>query len=269
MSENVVINGTTYNGVETLTLVRADGTAVTFYPDAVRYNAQNLTEAQKAQARQNMGVGSIDEVADEVLARLQTPVFGTVDVNKHITLSGHLVDGTYTMSFEDTDGTVIDLCEVQKNSNAPAYTNLRDTYLVAKDMRFSYTNGAPWTKSCVGMALFVIPFADLMEKTLRVKAPNIANQTADAKGTSFNGVSNNTTFVGFIFNQSSSTLANATCAVNEGNNTYSFLFNKDNVTSSYNTSNVMYMQIVVNTTGTAVTDDELEQIVITIDEPIV
>ena len=31
MSENVVINGTTYNGVEALSLVRTDGTVVKFY----------------------------------------------------------------------------------------------------------------------------------------------------------------------------------------------------------------------------------------------
>lgn len=57
MAENVVINDTTYNGVDSLALVRADGTVATFYPDAVRYNKQTLTEAQKAQAKKNVGVG--------------------------------------------------------------------------------------------------------------------------------------------------------------------------------------------------------------------
>lgn len=56
MAENVVINDTTYNGVDSLALVRADGSVATFYPDAVRYNEQTLTDAQKAQARQNIGV---------------------------------------------------------------------------------------------------------------------------------------------------------------------------------------------------------------------
>lgn len=57
MAENVVINDTTYNGVDSLSLVRSDGTVAMFYPDAVRYNEQNLTEAQKAQAKKNVGVG--------------------------------------------------------------------------------------------------------------------------------------------------------------------------------------------------------------------
>lgn len=60
MAENVVINDTTYNGVDALSLVRSDGSVATFYPDAVRYNTQNLTEAQKVQACENIGItGSV------------------------------------------------------------------------------------------------------------------------------------------------------------------------------------------------------------------
>ena len=69
MSENVVINDTTYNGVDTLALVRSDGNVATFYPDAVRYNAQNLTEEQKAQARENIGVdasNAIEPAEDDI-----------------------------------------------------------------------------------------------------------------------------------------------------------------------------------------------------------
>lgn len=65
MAENIVVNGVTYNGVDSLALFRADGTVVTFYPDAVRYNAQTLTEAQKAQARKNMGAVSEDALFEE------------------------------------------------------------------------------------------------------------------------------------------------------------------------------------------------------------
>ena len=60
MAENVVINDTTYNGVDALALLRPDGSVVTFYPDAVRYNSQKLTEAQKAQVIQNIGAVSED-----------------------------------------------------------------------------------------------------------------------------------------------------------------------------------------------------------------
>lgn len=123
MSENVVVNGVSYNGVDALALIRADGTVVTFYPDAVRYNEQTLTEAQKAQARENLGVGSVDEVVEEVLARLGTPVFGTVDENCKITLTGALADDkTYTFVYEDEDG-VESVIGTYTKAAPPAYTN--------------------------------------------------------------------------------------------------------------------------------------------------
>lgn len=98
---------------------------------AVLYNKpQSLTDAQKAQARANIGaISEVDvpqkgvhywtpadqeSIVQQVIAALGTPVYGTVDENKHITLSGHLVDGTYTLSFEDTDGFTAELCALEK-----------------------------------------------------------------------------------------------------------------------------------------------------------
>lgn len=98
---------------------------------AVLYNKpQSLTDAQKAQARANIGaISEVDvpqkgvdywtpadqeSIVQQVIAALGTPVFGTVDENKHIKLSGHLADGTYTLSFEDTDGFTAELCEMVK-----------------------------------------------------------------------------------------------------------------------------------------------------------
>lgn len=56
MAQDVVINGTTYPAVETVALTDANGNTTLYYPDAVRYVEQNLTEEQKAQARQNIGI---------------------------------------------------------------------------------------------------------------------------------------------------------------------------------------------------------------------
>lgn len=144
MSENVVVNGTQYNGVDALALLRADGTVVTFYPDAVRYNEQTLSEAQKAQARLNLGIGSVDEVAEEVLARLGTPVFGRVDADNNIILTGELVDGTYTLKYEDADGNVTEIGTLN-HTNAPevTYTNLFDPATATLNQRMSGTTSAP------------------------------------------------------------------------------------------------------------------------------
>lgn len=55
MAENLVVNGVTYNGVDSLAMKNANGETVSYYPDAVRYVAQELTPEQKAQARANIG----------------------------------------------------------------------------------------------------------------------------------------------------------------------------------------------------------------------
>ena len=43
-------------------------------------------------------------LVQDVLAALGTPVFGTVDAEKNITLTGELPDGTYTLKYEDAEG---------------------------------------------------------------------------------------------------------------------------------------------------------------------
>lgn len=59
MAENLVINGTTYPGVTTMTMTNESGEKVGFYPDAVRFNEQTLTDEQKAIARENIGAGPV------------------------------------------------------------------------------------------------------------------------------------------------------------------------------------------------------------------
>lgn len=88
---------------------------------AVLYGkAQSLTTAQQQQARNNIGaISEIDvpkkgvdyftpadqeAIVQQVIAALGTPVFGTIDENNHIKLSGSFVDGSYTFTIEDKDG---------------------------------------------------------------------------------------------------------------------------------------------------------------------
>lgn len=64
MSQDVVINGTTYPGVESISLQDSEGNARMYFPNAVRYVPQTLTDEQKAQARENIGAASADEVSE-------------------------------------------------------------------------------------------------------------------------------------------------------------------------------------------------------------
>lgn len=45
-----------------------------------------------------------ESIVQQIITALGTPVFGTVDADKVITLSGALAEGTYTIRYEDADG---------------------------------------------------------------------------------------------------------------------------------------------------------------------
>ena len=62
MAENLVVNDVTYPEVEAVDMLNNNGERVAFYQDAVRYNPQTLTDAQKAQARTNMGAASVEDI---------------------------------------------------------------------------------------------------------------------------------------------------------------------------------------------------------------
>ena len=64
-----------------------------------------------------------EAIVQQVIAALGTPVFGTVDANNNIILSGDLTDGFYSVKYEDADGNVIAIGDLGVSS-APAYTNL-------------------------------------------------------------------------------------------------------------------------------------------------
>lgn len=113
------INGVNYNGVEGINI---NGNM--FYPNAVRYDVlQALPESQKAIARLNIGVPEIEEIVQQVITALGTPVFGRVDENNNIILTGDLAEGTYTVKYEDAEGEQTTIGTLEHDPNAPTYTN--------------------------------------------------------------------------------------------------------------------------------------------------
>lgn len=72
MAENIVVNGVTYNGVDSVIMQNTDGKSVGFYPDAVRYSEQDLSDEQKQQAIENIGALSksqLSSAVDEALSK--------------------------------------------------------------------------------------------------------------------------------------------------------------------------------------------------------
>lgn len=93
---------------------------------AVLYNKpQSLTDAQKQQARANIGaISEVDvpqkgvdywtpadqeSIVQQVIAALGTPVYGRVDENNNIILTGELANGTYTFKYEDAKGNLTEI----------------------------------------------------------------------------------------------------------------------------------------------------------------
>lgn len=71
-------------------------------------------------------IGTQEEIVQQVVAALGTPVFGTVDEENNIILSGNLVSGTYTVKYEDAEGvqTNIGTLTASGNDPTPSYTNV-------------------------------------------------------------------------------------------------------------------------------------------------
>lgn len=72
-----------------------------------------------------------EEILQDLLSALQTPVFGCVDESNNIILSGELPDGTYTLKYEDCDGNLTEIGTLtHSNANDPddgdPYVNLAD-----------------------------------------------------------------------------------------------------------------------------------------------
>lgn len=86
---------------------------------AVLYDRnQPLTEDQKAQVRQNIGAQAAlteadrEEIVQQVITALGIPVFGTVDGDNNIILTGELSGDSYTVMYEDADGNRITIGQI-------------------------------------------------------------------------------------------------------------------------------------------------------------
>lgn len=60
-----------------------------------------------------------EAIVQQVIVALGTPVFGRVDENNNIILTGKLADGTYTLKYEDADGNVTEIGTVDVGEQIP------------------------------------------------------------------------------------------------------------------------------------------------------
>lgn len=83
-----------------------------------------------------------EAIVQQVIAALGTPVFGRVDADNNIILTGELADGTYTIKYEDAEGeqTVIGTLN-HTVIPEPTYTNVIPLSINADGTQFVGTNG--------------------------------------------------------------------------------------------------------------------------------
>lgn len=60
-----------------------------------------------------------EAIVQQAIAALQTPVFGRVDANNNIILTGELGDGTYTFKYEDAEGNLVEIGTMTQSGEVP------------------------------------------------------------------------------------------------------------------------------------------------------
>ena len=113
-------NGKNGNGIKSAVL-NADYTLTLTFDDGTSYTTPSIRGATGATGSAGKDgktpVKGVDfwtpadqeAIVQQVIVALGTPVFGTVDANNNIILSGNLADGVYTLKYEDAEGNVTEI----------------------------------------------------------------------------------------------------------------------------------------------------------------
>ena len=69
-----------------------------------------------------------EAIVQQVILALGTPVFGTVDANNNIILTGELADGTYTIKYEDAEGNQTEIGTIEVGEKMPDSGSIEITW---------------------------------------------------------------------------------------------------------------------------------------------
>lgn len=125
-------------------ITASDGSAVTVSSDTVRVTGPKGADGYTPQKGVDYWTGADQEsIVQQVITALGTPVFGRVDESNNIILTGGLVDGTYTLSYEDAAGnrTKIGTITIGATSGRPIGVNMVPLSINADGTPFIGDNG--------------------------------------------------------------------------------------------------------------------------------
>jgi hypothetical protein len=80
-----------------------------------------------------------ESIVQQVITALGTPVFGRVDADNNIILTGELADGTYTIKYEDAEGNLLDVGTVEIGEEMPTSGQVEVSW--AEGVKLDKTNG--------------------------------------------------------------------------------------------------------------------------------
>ena len=100
-----------------------------------------------------------EAIVQQVITALGTPVFGRVDADNKIVLTGNVVAGVYEYWYEDENGKQSYMCTYEHDGkDTPTYTNLFNPATASINTRMSGSSKAPTTgNGYVMTALIPIP----------------------------------------------------------------------------------------------------------------
>ena len=122
MAKDVVINGVTYPNIESIAARDTDGNVMMFYPDAVRYVEQTLTEEQKAQARENIGALGVDQAGTSSFIITVDTGTATADKTNEEIYEAFLAERPAYLYWSDSDISGLILCPMQVTADIAIFT---------------------------------------------------------------------------------------------------------------------------------------------------
>lgn len=192
-------------------------------------------------------------------------VFGYVDENNTIVLTGTLADGTYSLKYEKEDGSTIDVGSLVISDGPSAPTNILTSgkYTISLNKRFSKSvNGLD---TCNGMITFTIPLEDVLNKTIRMKGFT-SGLAASGKVATWYIYAGETSAGACYSNPDSGIIWNC-IGLSTDENGVSSVTVDTNSFAMYSGADRLHINLAVSESA-AIVESDLADKIITIDEPI-
>lgn len=198
-------------------------------------------------------------------------VVGNIDSEMNIVLTGDIPEGTYTVKYKLTDGSLVDIGSLDYYADpvipdSPSgYTNVLDVYSIAYNKRWSKSSNA--LVDCNGMICITIPLADVWEKTIRLKGFTPSLKASSQSAIWYVYRDNNTSAGGILSDPDNAIIWNCVGLTSDGNGVYTLPVNSDTL-KVYSGGTIIYANLAVSESA-VISKSDLADKVMTIDEEIV